>query len=287
MERGAEGDLEEDGGVKIHGICLIKNEGDIIEFTLLRALAWCDHIYVFDNGSADGTWEKVQALARSHPAIVPFQSSAEPFSEGLRSRVFNRFQSLAAPGDWWCRLDADEIYIDDPRRFLAAVPAAYHVVWAIQFQYYLVREELDRFVDLDACPPIESEEQLPRHYRADASEARFFRHRQGLLWPPGAWPRHMGLTLPRRIRLRHYKYRSPGQLKMRLAVRKEAAPLVWPTFADALEYTWKEKIGQASQFHFDDGTGNYILDEQRLPKHLESILFRVLKRILHGVGIWP
>jgi len=272
--------------VKIHGICLIKNEADIVEFTLRRALNWCDHIYVLDNGSTDGTWEKVQVLARSHPAIVPFQSNAEPFNDGLRSRVFNQFKDLALPGDWWCRLDADEIYIDDPRRFLGEVPDAYHVVWAIQFQYYLVREELDRFVDLDACPPIESEDQLPRYYCSDASEARFFRHRRGLSWPPGAWPLHMGLALPRRIRLRHYKYRSPGQVKMRLAVRQAAAQ-VSTAFGSVVGYTWEEQIGLRSQFNFDDGTGNYLIDERRLPPHLESIPVRALKRILHGVGVWP
>jgi hypothetical protein len=32
-------------------------------------------------------------------------------------------------GDWWCILDADEFYIDDPREFLEAVPKRFSSVW--------------------------------------------------------------------------------------------------------------------------------------------------------------
>ncbi len=45
--------------MQIHSICLVKNEADIIEQTLKAGIDWSDFIYVFDNGSSDGTWEKV------------------------------------------------------------------------------------------------------------------------------------------------------------------------------------------------------------------------------------
>ena len=57
--------------MKIHGLCVVKNEADIIEQTLRSAATWCDWIYVLDNGSSDGTWEKVQRLARGLPAKEP------------------------------------------------------------------------------------------------------------------------------------------------------------------------------------------------------------------------
>src|SRR5215469_2313613 len=59
--------------VKIHGLCIVKNETDILEESLASALRWCDHIYIFDNGSTDGTWELVKNLAIEHPQIVPYK----------------------------------------------------------------------------------------------------------------------------------------------------------------------------------------------------------------------
>lgn len=49
--------------MKIHSICLVKNESDIIAQTLKAAVNWSDFIYVYDNGSTDGTWEKVISLS--------------------------------------------------------------------------------------------------------------------------------------------------------------------------------------------------------------------------------
>ena len=57
----------------IHGLCIVKNEADILRQSLQAARAWCDAIYVLDNGSSDGTWELVQDLARDDPAIVPWK----------------------------------------------------------------------------------------------------------------------------------------------------------------------------------------------------------------------
>ena len=37
----------------------VKNEVDIIDQSLRAAASWCSKIYVFDNGSDDGTWETV------------------------------------------------------------------------------------------------------------------------------------------------------------------------------------------------------------------------------------
>src|ERR1700751_529863 len=55
--------------LKIHALCLVKNEVDVLQESLISALNWCDQIYIFDNGSNDGTWELVQKLARQHMQI--------------------------------------------------------------------------------------------------------------------------------------------------------------------------------------------------------------------------
>src|SRR5436853_6547718 len=100
--------------MKIHAITVVKNEADIIEYTMKDALKWADYIYVFDNGSDDGTWEKLQAMASDH--LIPWKHDDAPFRESLRADVFNHFRDRAAPGDWWCRLDSDEVYDINPPR---------------------------------------------------------------------------------------------------------------------------------------------------------------------------
>lgn len=57
--------------MRIYSLCLVKDEADIIEYTLSRAAEWSHRIFVMDNGSTDGTWELVQRLARRLPGIVP------------------------------------------------------------------------------------------------------------------------------------------------------------------------------------------------------------------------
>lgn len=108
--------------MKIHGLCVAKNEADIIEQTLRAAAEWCDWIYVLDNGSTDGTWEKVQALSSALPCVVPFKQDARPFDDGIRGEILRHYLPRARRGDWWCILDADEIYVDNPRVFLQGVP---------------------------------------------------------------------------------------------------------------------------------------------------------------------
>lgn len=93
--------------MKIHGLCVVKNEADIIEQTLRYAAKWCDYIYVLDNGSSDGTWEKVQTLARVLPCVTPFMQDSQPFDDGIRGKILGRYATHANHGDWWCILDAD------------------------------------------------------------------------------------------------------------------------------------------------------------------------------------
>src|SRR5690606_13591241 len=135
--------------------------------------------------------------------------------------VFNQFRHHAQPGDWWCRFDADEFFAVNPQTFLADVPRRHHVVWGAQIEYYLTRSDV---ASLDFSVPIE--QLLPKlaHYRTGNSEAILFRHRKNIVWPGhGApWPKHMGIVHPRRIPFRHYRFRSPEQIRLRLATRREA-----------------------------------------------------------------
>jgi glycosyltransferase involved in cell wall biosynthesis len=274
--------------MKIHGICLLKNEADIVEYSLQENARWCDFIYVYDNASTDGTMDRVKALAARNPRIVPFGICAKPFADNLRADVFNRFKTQANPGDWWCRLDADEIYVDDVPAFLSRIPRYFHVVWSIYLQYYPTEKDLPRMEPFAGHPPYDiTVENLPRYYLADYAEPKFFRHRSGLTWDHGSWPNHVGLAAPDMLRHKHIQYRSPAQIELRLQTRREAASHGWSGFPNSEERNWREKIRPSSELRFDAGDNQYLVESDRLPRHLEAGWQRIVKRIMHGTGIWP
>ena len=65
--------------MKIHSICVVKNEADIVGYCLREALKWSDYVYVYDGESTDGTWEVVK--------------SSRPITSLLGSRTARRSKS--------------------------------------------------------------------------------------------------------------------------------------------------------------------------------------------------
>lgn len=269
--------------MKIHSICVVKNEADIIGHCLREALQWSDFIYVYDGASTDGTWEVVRELAGDR--VVAWKQDGKVFQESLRAEVFNAFRDRAAPGDWWCHLDADEFYVTDPRAFLSAVPTRYQVVWGNMVEYYLTHRDLEA---LDFMQPVERLLPQLRFYAAVNSEPRFFRHRARLEWPTSVgWPIHMGVAAPRRINFRHYKYRTPQQIQKRLDTRRDNRARGFPGWDHASQADWREKVVDAGTLCYDNGDGRLEIDEAKLPRHLEPLPKRWTKMALHALGIWP
>lgn len=283
--------------MRIHGLCIVKNEADILRQSFQAARAWCDAIYVFDNGSSDGTWELVQDLARDDPAIVPWKQEAAPFREGLRAEIFHAFAERAQRGDWWVRLDADEFYIDDPRQFLRRLPASTGCVWFAVVSYYFSTEEVRRYhadpSQFDADVPITEK---CRHYFSHWSEVRFVRHEVMEPWQGiKGWPENLTSRVhshQRRIRCRHFPYRSPAQIERRIATRipgaftafrheavknwRSSVELLatqqrqWPNFEfvtdrDEIERGWESRVIDASHLVFDAHDGRFILNEHLMP----------------------
>ena len=267
---------------KIHSICVVKNEADIIQHCLKKAAQWSDYIYVYDGESTDGTWEKV--LEIKSDTIIPWKRHDKVFQECLRGEVFNAFKHQAQDGDWWCRLDADEFYLESPRDFLKRVKLKNHVVWGIAIEYYLTHKDYDSLDFTQSIPQL-----LPqlKYYKAENSEARFFRHRSGLVWhdASAAWPKHMGLVNRERILYQHYKYRTPKQIQQRLDTRRQNRERGFSGWSHASEKNWRDKLVDSQKLHYDDRT-EYQIDRVKLPNHLESLPKRILKRALHGSGIW-
>jgi glycosyltransferase involved in cell wall biosynthesis len=267
---------------QIHSICVVKNEVDIIGHCLGSASQWSDFIYVYDNGSTDGTWEKVLALQNDQ--IIPWKQDGKVFQESLRGEVFNAFRDRAQSGDWWCRLDSDEFYsIESPRDFLAKISAHHAVVWGIPVEYYLTSADVEA---IDFSLPIADLLRSIHHYKIENSEPRFFRHRQGLEWRAGAWPDHVGIVEQERILYKHYKYRTPEQIQKRLTTRQDSIKRGFIGWEHATETDWRQKLADERSLHWDNGNHHYPIHSAQLPNHLDSSSRKLLKQVMHGLNIW-
>ncbi|MGD1094124.1 MAG: glycosyltransferase family 2 protein [Bryobacteraceae bacterium] len=268
---------------RIHCICLVKNEADIIQHCLSCAAKWADYVYVYDGDSTDGTWDLVLNMASRQ--IIPFRRDGKVFAEGLRAEVFANYRHLSADGDWWCQLNADEFYVDDPRTLLSEIAAPYHFVWGVPIEYYLTPRDVE---ELDFGVRMEHLLTRIRHYRIFHSEPRFFRYRSRLDWNEAdAWPSHVGLTYSKRILFKHYPFRSPQQIQMRLDVRRENRAKGFPGWEHAKELDWKEKLVDPETTTYDDGVSGYSIDDQALPCHMDAMPRVIIKQIMHRLRIWP
>ena len=59
--------------------------------------------------------------------------------------MFEANRTVASPGDWWCVLDADEIYIDNPKKFLGSVPEKYDFIYAAIYHYYITDADVEAY----------------------------------------------------------------------------------------------------------------------------------------------
>lgn len=276
--------------MKIRALCVMKNEADIIEQTLVDAARWCDEIFVLDNGSDDDGWERALALSRVLPAIVPHARDARPFTDDIRAVLFDAYSSRAEQGDWWCRLDADEFYVDDPREVLAAVAPAEFSVWSASLSFYFTDADVAAY----AIDPLAYADSVPvherlRYYLNHWSEPRFFRHERGLRWregdggyPPALWDRPASEG---RILLRHFPYRSPDQIQRRLDARRASAEFShemvgnWAQAiagirtagsfvgvpGDRVSSHWSDRVVASSALDYDAHDGRFVVNPGLMP----------------------
>jgi glycosyltransferase involved in cell wall biosynthesis len=217
--------------MRIHAICLVKNEEDIISQTLAYASQFCHKIYVFDTGSTDGSWQRVQKVNNS--IVVPFRHEQVPFYVGLRAQVYNAIRPKCSIGDWIYILDADELLAEDPRKAIKiAEQQGANQINTLQYNFYFTDKDLEEY-----CAGNDSRDrpimQRRRYYRFVNIEQRFFRISEDLVWPESIDAKHpRGYMVPMqdrklkkslyRIPNRHYQYRDPEQIRLRLETRQSA-----------------------------------------------------------------
>ena len=276
--------------MKIFGLMVLKNEADIVGETLVRAMAWCDRVAVLDNASTDESVAQVDALARAYPGRIDRIGVFDGlFHNDLRMIPFRHLLPEASAGDWWCRLDADEIYPDDPRAFLGRLSPHDCRVNAIHLFYEFTDRDLAAW---EAGRESLADRQRPigqrrRYYRATYQELRFMRHHPRLAWRAAEhWPRPRGPLSPRLILVQHFRSRDPVQLQARYAVRQRAAELGqrkpdhhWRVDAA----NWRQLVVASSACAYDRHDGCFSVDygrfRQRLGKRVGQSLRRGLMRL--------
>lgn len=270
--------------MRIFGLMLVKNEIDVIEYTLNQARKWADKIFILDNGSTDGTWELLQEL--KDDVITPWKQDTQPYRNSLRADIFNNYKHLAEEGDWWCyKMDSDEIYYENPKELLPTISGLHHVVYKKSLEYVFTKDDVEA---IDFSKPFSDIVDSIKSLKPAAYlEARFFRHRDKLVWPENIYqPIHMGMASPKTIVTRHYQFRSPKQMQARLDLRnaiprdKRGKP-----FRHVTEKNWEELLLTSDKVIRDDPK-----KYNSIPTYgnfREPFLKRVIKTLLHLLKIWP
>lgn len=206
--------------MKIFAIMLVKNEADVIGYVLKKAEEWADKIFIIDNGSTDGTWELVQSMKSN--IIIPWKQDFGSFRRGMRADVFNNFRSLSTEDDWWCyALDADEVYIENPKEFLKKVPKRFQWVSKKSIDYVITKEDLEEY---NFTGDFSKDKEHIKYFKTPCwTEGRFFRYRKNIKWNNGIanqYPENVGIMAKEKILVKHYQYRSPQQIQKRIQDRK-------------------------------------------------------------------
>lgn len=282
--------------VRVHGFVIVRDEADIVSQGLDHLLTWCDVVYVLDNGSEDQTWAIVQERALREPArIRPIASIDMPFHIGARTVILDQVRGELETGDWISRLDIDEWYHEDPREFLRTRVAPHeHRVCIHHHNFVWTRSRAAYLASLadggaslaqdivSACDTYFTE--LP-----GIIEPRLFRFRRGMRWGlREPVPFASGPTARHRIPVRHYRWRSIPQARVRCALRAREAS------RSAHGRHWKVDDWQRFVWHDEDprlriwrpnATPPMVLVEPDYADHVGPLCARVVTQAAYALGL--
>jgi len=270
--------------MKIFAICVVRNEEDIIQYTISKATSWADKVIVYDNGSTDQTWNRVNEMRSS--VVIPFKQEMKPYSDGLRAEIFNKYRDELTDNDWWVIQDADEEYEQNPRDFIENQKGYFHHINGkkIDFCFDLSKIDLLHFAE-----NFYKDYHLFNHYTPEAwSEPRAIRHRTRLEWEEKKiWPSHMGLVCADTIKIKHYPLRSPNQIKRRWKTRLDSLNNGGQFFSHWDKDDWREfYLKKAETLKGIDETINPFENTRFANEYKQEPIKRLVKYIFHKSGIF-
>jgi hypothetical protein len=115
--------------MRIIGLSVVKNEGDVIEAMVRHNLAHLDHLHVVDNGSTDRTRDILSALEEEGLSVTHELNDA---LQHIQASILTDLVNARFDGDHVVLLDSDEFLICDDgalRTLLDAAKTAMTIPW--------------------------------------------------------------------------------------------------------------------------------------------------------------
>lgn len=281
---------------KFFALLPVRDEGDIIRECLKHLLQWADRIFVFDTGSIDDTWEIVREIAAVDRRVAVLGSDPVYFSDTLvRGWMFEQARREMQTGDWFLRVDADEVHHIAPPEFVRQRLRPHEsLVYHQYYDFRLLSSEVaawDSGMDTVRERSRAIEERRRWYIPSTYAEPRLCRYRSSMRWPPSAsFPFNAGYIAHERLPIRHYPHRDPVQLARRCRLRAAMMtdPVNRANWDQPESHHWD--AGDWHQFITDDQAPGLRywqqgteLPEVRCRNHLAAPPIRFAQRLVHAL----
>ena len=234
----------------IYDFMIVKDEVDILAQTLrsLEQFGGFRKIFIFDNGSADGTFELLQTLVNDRIAL---HALSDLFSDKLKFENVYRHGNILKEGDWFAILDADEIYQESLYPIVQTAESENaNYIESQSAQFYFT--EFESNYDFDPSIPATRQRQ---YYLLNYGEPRVFRFSEKIYLTSDRVKARDPVLTPcsRKLLMHHFQFRSTDQTQRRLNVRmaNHSHSNNWGHINSA---NWKDYIVPAKHLHKFDGS---------------------------------
>lgn len=228
---------------------LVRDEEDVIKEVLDNAARFTDLIYVLDTGSSDATYE----IAKNHPKVAWAEKINSVYSDALRQTLVERSRNELGPDGWFLSLSADHFFASDPRKDIARAEAeAANVITYDVAQFYFTGEDLKDHYATPGWESLPLEDRI-RHYAINYHNFPVaFRNQPGITYQKEVteWPSMQERrTASFHPILKHYQFRSPEQIRRRLALRRAQRLGGFSGFRHYGSFSWKRYVFNPELLH--------------------------------------
>jgi len=241
--------------MNIYGILIAKDEGDIIEQTLLslREYGGFKKIFFYDNGSEDNTAK----IAKKFNDIIPnVHDLNQAYSDDLKYKLLYDHEGDFKSGDWMVVLDADELLIEPIANKVAIAESNNsNCIQYSDAQFYFT--ELDDFLEFK--PNVPAIEQR-KHYLINYGEPRIFKYDPNIKLNKkrvkcnDPWLK----SSPDNLLVNHFQFRCAQQTQHRIDVRL-ANNQSSNNWGHIKQKHWQDYLVQSQWLHQFNGTHIYGL----------------------------